>query len=565
KHGEEIPCEISGKIVLDTAGHPLYAQGVTRDITERKKAGKDLQDSKEKLEQAVQGNSIPTFIIDSNHIITHWNNACEKLTGFPEAQMVSTKKPWLPFYPEERPILADLIVDGATKKEIDGYYEEKINKSILVKGAYEGERFYPELGEKGKWLFFSAAPLRDQAGTILGAIETLQDITERKTTEVQLRQAQKMESIGTLAGGIAHDFNNILFPILGYADLLLADTPEDSPIRDSLNGIHTSALRAKDLVRQILTFSRQDTKELLLMKMQPVVKEALRLIRSTIPTTIDITLDIRADCGAIKADPTQIHQIVMNLATNAYHAMQDTGGELIVGLKEMELGALDLISPDMTPGNYVCLTISDTGTGMDKDVTEKIFDPFFTTKGIGKGTGMGLSVVHGIVKNMGGSIHVYSEPGKGTEFKVYFPVEKSTFEEQNIRTKEPVQGGTEQILLVDDENAIITMEEQMLEHLGYQVTSRTGSLEALEAFRANPDKFDMVITDLAMPNMSGDKLAVELIKIRPDIPILLCTGFSETMSEEKAASLGIKGFILKPIVIKDLAQKIREVMLLFKS
>uniref|UniRef100_UPI0026174B4B response regulator n=2 Tax=Desulfobacula sp. TaxID=2593537 RepID=UPI0026174B4B len=202
----------------------------------------------------------------------------------------------------------------------------------------------------------------------------------------------------------------------------------------------------------------------------------------------------------------------------------------------------------------------DTGTGMDKDVTEKIFDPFFTTKEIGKGTGMGLSVVHGIVKSMDGSIHVYSEPGKGTEFKAYFPIEKSSFEKQNIQTKEPVRGGTEQILLVDDENAIIAIEKQILERLGYQVTSRTSSLEALEAFRANPDNFDMVITDLAMPNMPGDKLSAELIKIRPDIPILLCTGFSETMSEERAASLGIKGFILKPIVIKDLARKIREVL-----
>ncbi|WP_299977251.1 ATP-binding protein, partial [Desulfobacula sp.] len=252
--------------------------------------------------------------------------------------------------------------------------------------------------------------------------------------------------------------------------------------------------------------------------------------------------------------------IVMNLATNAYHAMEDTGGELKASIKEVELGEQDVITPDMIPGNYACLTVSDTGTGMDKDVTEKIFDPFFTTKEIGKGTGMGLSVVHGIVKSMDGAIQVYSKPGEGTKFHVYLPVEKSSFEKQNIQTKEPVQGGIDKILLVDDEDAIITMEKRVLERLGYQVTSRTGSLEALEAFRANPDKFDVVITDLAMPNMPGDKLSAELIKIRPDIPILLCSGFSETMSEEKAASLGIKGFILKPIVMKDLAQKIREVL-----
>ncbi|MBC8441554.1 MAG: response regulator, partial [Deltaproteobacteria bacterium] len=252
--------------------------------------------------------------------------------------------------------------------------------------------------------------------------------------------------------------------------------------------------------------------------------------------------------------------IVMNLTTNAYHAMEETGGELKVSLKQIKLGEYDIINSDMIPGVYVCLTVADTGVGMDKSLTDKIFDPFFTTKAIGKGTGMGLSVVHGIVTAMGGAINVYSEPGKGTEFHVYLPVEKTFSEEQATTSKAQIQGGTEQILLVDDEEAILSMEKRMLERLGYKVTSRTSSLEVLEAFRASPDKFDLVITDMAMPNMPGDKLSVELTKIRPDIPILLCTGFSETMSEEKAASLGIKGFILKPIVMKDLDQKIREVL-----
>jgi PAS domain S-box-containing protein len=417
-----------------------------------------------------------------------------------------------------------------------------------------------------RWRWSQAQPDRtEDGGTLWHGI--ISDITERKQMEEQtkklesrLQQSQKMESIGTLAGGIAHDFNNILSPILGYAEMLLEDVPEGSPIRNSLNQIYTSALRAKNLVKQILTFSRQDSNELTLMKMQPIVKEALKLIRSTIPTTIGIKQDINPDCGIIKADPTQIHQIVMNLTTNAYHAMEETGGKLTVSLKQMEFGTFDLINPNMEPGVYVCLTVADTGVGMDKSLTDKIFDPFFTTKAIGKGTGMGLSVVHGIVISMNGAIQVYSEPGKGTQFHVYFPIEKKPFEEQVTHSKIEIQGGTEQILLVDDEEAILSMEKQMLERLGYQVTSRTSSLEALEAFRKNPNKFDMVITDMAMPNMSGEKLSVELTKIRLDIPILLCTGFSETMSEEKAASLGIKDFLLKPIVMKDLAQKIREVL-----
>jgi CheY-like chemotaxis protein len=290
-------------------------------------------------------------------------------------------------------------------------------------------------------------------------LEIATDITDFKKMEQELQQSRKMESIGTLAGGIAHDFNNILFPIVGHTEMLLEDVPEDSPFRASLDQINTGALRATKLVKQILTFARQDKDKLMQMKMQPVIKEALQLLRSTIPTTIEIK--------------------------------------------------------------------------------QKIFDPFFTTKGIGKGTEMGLSVVHGIIKSMGGAIQVHSEPGKGTEFKLYFPIDKSHFNETAIQTKEPFQGGTERILLVDDEEAILTMEKLMLERLGYQVTIRTSSIEALEVFRVKPYNFDLVITDMAMPNMAGDKLSAELAKIRVDIPILLCTGYSEGMSKEKAASNGI--------------------------
>ena len=386
------------------------------------------------------------------------------------------------------------------------------------------------------------------------------DLTERKTWEERLQQSQKMEAIGTLAGGIAHDFNNILFPIVGHTELLMDDFPDAGSIRDSLNEIYTGALRARDLVQQILAFSRQGKSELKLMKMQPIIKEALKLIRSTIPTTISINQNLQSDCGFVEADPTQIHQIVMNLATNAYHAMEETGGEMKVSLKEVELGQYDLINPDMENGLYACLIVADTGKGMDNDVKNKIFEPFFTTKEKGKGTGMGLSVVHGIVKNMNGAIQAYSELGKGTEFHIYLPIVQSAFETQENQTKEPLQGGTERVFLVDDEDSIITMEKQILERLGYQVTSRTSSFEALEAFRATPDKFDLVITDMSMPKMSGDKLAVELIKIRPNSPILLCTGFSEGMTDEKIKTLGIKGFLMKPIEKKALAKKIREIL-----
>jgi len=386
------------------------------------------------------------------------------------------------------------------------------------------------------------------------------DITKQRKLEYEIQHTQKMESIGTLAGGIAHDLNNILFPIIGHTEMLIEDIPEDSSLRDSLDGIHAGALRAKELVKQILTFSRRDHSELKVMKIQPVVEEALQLLRSTIPTTIGIKQNIQKDCGMIKADLTQMHQVIINLATNASHAMKEKGGELKISLKEIEVGEDAVIIPDMRPGVYACLTVADTGRGMSKELIAKIFDPFFTTKEVGKGTGMGLSVVHGIVKSMNGSIKVYSELGKGTEFHVYLPVDKSASEVSTTDSKVEIRGGTEQILLVDDEEAILVMETRMLERLGYKVTSCVSSIEALEVFCNSPDKFDLVITDMTMPNMSGDKLSSELLKIRPDMPILLCTGFSDNMSVEQATSLGIKSFLLKPIVTKDIAQKIRDVL-----
>ncbi len=383
---------------------------------------------------------------------------------------------------------------------------------------------------------------------------------EKNKLAEKLQQSYKMEAIGTLAGGIAHDFNNILVPIMGYAEMLLDEVDEDSRLRNSLNQIYKSSLRAKDLVKQILTFSRQEKSEFKLLKIQTIIKEALKLIRSTVPTTIDIEHNIQEDCSPVKADATQIHQIIMNLSTNAYHAMEDNGGVIKVNLEEIKIGKHNLKNAELDAGRYVRLTVSDQGIGMDHVLIKKIFNPFFTTKELGKGTGMGLSVVHGIVKNMKGTIQVNSEPGKGTEFNFYFPVENFSFIEQNNQTQKKDTGRGETILLVDDEDSVVEMEKLMLERLGYEVTSCISSIEALDAFRINSDKYDLVITDLAMPKLPGDKFTAELIKIRPDIPILLYTGFSETMSQEKAASYGIKGFLNKPVGMQDLSLKIRELL-----
>jgi len=540
------------EVEFDENGNAIRGTGFTQDITDRKQAQKKLDKAVEDaliLKKAIDQIPVGVALADENFQLYFCNAAGLGLRGGDVKNLVVIPREaygnWQVLRLDGNPY------DTQDLPLVRTIREKKVIKEEFIVRHEDGSDHICDA---------TASPILDEHNRILGGLIVFPDISDQKKIGRQLQQSQKMEAIGTLAGGIAHDFNNILFPIVGYTQMLLEDTPEDSPTRDSLNQIYTSVLRAKSLVKQILTFSRQESSELMLMKMQPIIKETLKLIRSTIPTTIDIKLDINPDCGVIKADPTQIHQIVMNLATNAYHAMEETGGELKVRLKEIELGEYDILRPDMKPGIYACLTITDTGIGMDKELTRKVFDPFFTTKKKGKGTGMGLSVVHGIVTAMGGAIQVYSEPGEGTQFHVYLPVEKNFSEEQVIHSKIDIQGGTEQILLVDDDESILLMEKRMLELLGYQVTTHISSIEALEAFRDSPDKFDIVITDMAMPNMPGDKLSAELIKIRYDIPILLCTGFSETMSEEKATSLGIKGFLWKPIIMKDLAQKIREVL-----
>jgi len=535
--------------ILDQNDRVESIVAVGRDIDDQKKIEIALKKSEKQFRNLFNSITDLIYTQDLKGCFTSVNPAIQKLLGYDMDEFIGRR------------------AVEFMKPEFKSDFVNQYMKIIKEKGYYEGIGCYFKKNKEKIYIEYRNSLVKPDDGSEPYVSGIGRDVTEKvlsekkvKQLQKQVAQARKMESIGTLAGGIAHDFNNILFPILGHAEMLLADVSEDSPFKDSLESIYTSALRARDLVKQILTFSRQDTHELKLMKIQPIVKEALKLIRSTIPTTIDIKQDINPECGVIKADPTQIHQIVMNLTTNAYHAMKETGGELKVSLKEVKLGQYEIIHTDMIPGSYVCLIVADTGVGMDKNLTDKIFDPFFTTKAIGKGTGMGLSVVHGIVTAMGGAIHVHSEPGKGTQFHVYLPVEKTLSEKPVTSSTAQIEGGTERILLVDDEEAILTMEKRLLERLGYQVTSRTSSLEALEAFRPSPDKFDLIITDMAMPNMPGDKLSAELIKIRPAIPILLCTGFSEIISEEKAASLGIKGFLLKPIIMKDLAQKVREVL-----
>ncbi|MBW1712304.1 MAG: response regulator, partial [Deltaproteobacteria bacterium] len=394
------------------------------------------------------------------------------------------------------------------------------------------------------------------------------DITDRKRMEedkarleTQLRQAQKMEAIGTLAGGIAHDFNNILTAIIGYTELAMADLPAESPFRANLDQVFKAGQRARDLVRQILNFSRKSEEEKQPLSLAPIVKEALKLLRASLPTTIEIKSEISSESGVILGDPTQIHQLIMNLCTNAADAMRDKGGLLEVKLERIDLDQASAARyAELEPGVYHRLTVQDTGQGIEPELIERIFDPFFTTKEVGQGTGMGLAVAHGIVKDHGGMITVYSEPGRGSAFHVYLPILEA--EEAKLPPAElgPLPKGRERILLVDDEAALVEYGRQVLGRLGYEVTAFEDSQTALKTFQARPDEFDLVVTDQTMPHLTGAELAAQMLLIRPGLPIILCTGYSDQVSEEKVEKMGIRRLMVKPLLVQQLAEAVRETL-----
>jgi len=385
---------------------------------------------------------------------------------------------------------------------------------------------------------------------------------EKMDLELQIGQKQKMEAIGTLAGGIAHDFNNILAAVQGYVELSLDDLPADSPVRDNLEQILSCSDRAKKLVKQILTFSRKDEQE---QEKEPIqissiIKEVLGMLRSSLPATIKICRNIRTESSMVFADPTQIHQILVNLCTNASHAMRETGGTLEVGLTDVDLESERRIGDELLPpGGYIKLSVKDTGRGMAKEVLERIFEPFFTTKGVNEGTGLGLPVVHGIVKSHNGAITVTSTPGEGTTFDIFLPRIESG-QAPETQSSEPRKRNQEVVLLVDDEEMMVDVTGQILERLGYAVVAKTNSIDALETFQEKPDEFDLVITDQVMPNMTGTQLAEKLIAIRPEVSVILCSGFPEKISPEELKNIGIKEFIAKPIGKQEIAAIIRKVL-----
>ncbi|MGE4559802.1 MAG: Cache 3/Cache 2 fusion domain-containing protein [Desulfobulbus sp.] len=527
------------------AGGQTVVEGFITDITARKRAEEALAESKDYLDEIINSVGDPIFVKDERHQWVLLNDAMCAFMGRSRNELLG--KSDYDFFP---------------KDQVDVFWEK--DQAVLDSGLanLNEELFTDAQGHihtilTKKTLYVGKKGDRFIVGIVRDLTEQKRAEEEKLRLEARLSQSQKMEAIGTLAGGIAHDFNNILQPMLSYSELLKNELAADSPFQQYLDRIYSAGLRAKDLVNQILAFSRQAEHSIQPVRIQTGLKEILKLCRSTIPTSIAIKQDIQEDCPPVLLDPIQLHQVVMNLIINAYHAVDQGGGEISVTLKEADLSADDLADSSLSPGPYAVISIADSGCGIDPAIRNKIFEPYFTTKGQGKGTGLGLAVVYGIVSDYHGDIRVETEVGRGTTMTVLFPITDQTAEARPPEQNAGYPTGNERILLIDDEELIVEVGRLVLEGLGYQVTCLRNSAEALERFRSDPEAFDLVITDMTMPNMTGDRLAMELLAIRPDLPIIICSGFSERISREQAKGIGVREFLRKPITLLEISHKVR--------
>jgi PAS domain S-box-containing protein len=536
--------------LYDSGGNVVGAIESIRDITRQKLMEEAVAKAEKKYRDIFENSVTGIYQTTLDGRILSINMSIARMLGYDspqEAMEAISHLDMLYVHPERRSEMIRIIQQDGSAREFEVEFCRKDRSTV--------------------WVALSIRAVYNEAGEPSYLEGTASDITDRKLLSAKLEQAQKMEAIGTLAGGIAHDFNNILAPIIGYTELSLNEVSKDPKLSNHMRQVLLAAYRAKDLVKQILTFSRKTQQERKPVQVSLILKEALKLLRSSLPSTVIIRQLLQPDAveSTTMADPTQIHQVLMNLCTNAAHAMREHGGTLSVSLENIEIDARAETGPfDVEPGSYLRLSVADTGHGMDRTVKQRIFDPYFTTKGPNEGTGLGLAVVYGIVKDLSGAITVLSEPGEGATFYVYLPRIK-TISRPHADQSEPLVTGNGLVLVVDDEKFIVEMVKAMLETLGYEVVSRCSGPDALEAFKVRPDNFDLIITDMTMPHMTGTDLAREIFKIRADVPIILCTGFSETVDEDRAKMLGIQAFIMKPINMRDLSVTVSRILVEGKS
>lgn len=509
------------------------------DVTDRLK----VEEERGLLATVIEQASELVIITDPETRIRYVNRAFETTTGHKRAELLEMG---LTVFESGR------YGDHAQQDILQALEKSRVWRGHLVGKTKGGERYDVEA---------TFSPIRSASGAVVSFASVQRNVTNEMHLEKQLRQSQKMEAIGTLAGGIAHDFNNILGAIMGYTEMSLDMVPKGSLTQLNLEQILKATNRATDLVRQILLFSRMGEQERQPVTILSSIKEALNLLRASLPATIEIRRIVTAHPDTqLLGDPTQIHQVMLNLCTNAAHAMREKGGTLEVELAEAELSHEDLASePDLNPGTYVRLSVRDTGHGIEREMLDRIFEPFFSTKGPFEGTGMGLAVVHGIVKRHDGFIRVSSEVGQGTTFDVYFP-KLAVAEAPSDTNAMEIPRGHGRILFVDDEVALTRVAREMLESLGYQVTVENGAIQALETFKGRSSAFDLVITDYTMPKMTGLELAEAILAIRPEIPVILCSGYSEMISEGKLEQTGVREFIMKPVRLREIADVVRRVI-----
>ncbi|MGW8193591.1 MAG: ATP-binding protein [Desulforhopalus sp.] len=544
-NGQRIPTWLLSAFALVLSLALVFACFILRLNRAVKRKTRELEESESKFRDVLMNISDCIWEVNIDGIFTYCSEASRHLLGYDPEEMVG--RSYLDFISQQ-----NVDEAGRAFNQTKNSHQPYRNREVVC------------THKDGRTVFLlnSAVPIIGKNGNFLGFRGVSTDITERKIAEekrqileTKLVQAQKMETVGTLAGGIAHDFNNILAAILGYTELAMMNCPPDSPTAQLLEQTLGASNRARDLVKQILAFSRQGETSRIPLQPAHIIKEALKMLRPTLPTTIEIRKNIHQSDDTVFADPSQLSQIIINLCTNAFHAMEAKGGILEVSMDKVILDDQD---PGAAQGPYIKISVVDSGSGIPPEIKNRIFDPYFTTKEVGKGTGMGLAIAHGIVKSYGGFITCSSTPGKGTVFEVFLPVldrsETPGNEEKTVKLH-----GSERLIFVDDEQIIVDVTREVLENLGYTVFPFTDSGQALAVFQETPDVFDLVVTDQTMPGMTGEELAGQMLKIRPELPIILCTGYSTLITEEKALKMGIRKFLLKPVTPKEMARLIRNI------